>query len=154
MKFKNYKSAIHNFADSFQSIDYMKSGKLAVNVLIDLSNKKVKPFATFDFINETIEPIEARSKESFQLLKDYIDWLPDHFRRHNCDLKKLEKLQITIRTDFDKATTPLGMNNSKEICVSTKTIWKAVDRREQIIEISQTNIIKENYLKIRMPEFQ
>ena len=36
MKYKNYKSAIHNFTHSFMSIDYMKSGRLAVNVLIDL----------------------------------------------------------------------------------------------------------------------
>lgn len=54
MKFKNYKSAIHNFAHSFMSIDYMKSGQLAVNVLINRYNLKMEPEATFDFINKTI----------------------------------------------------------------------------------------------------
>jgi len=56
MKFKNYKSAIHNFAHSFMSIDCMKSGRLAVNVLIDLYNLKHEPEATFDFVNKTIKP--------------------------------------------------------------------------------------------------
>ncbi|MBK9962896.1 MAG: hypothetical protein IPP06_16695 [Saprospiraceae bacterium] len=83
MKFKNYKSAIHNFAHSFMSIDYMKSGRLAVNVLIDLYNLKVEPKATFDFITKTILPTEATTKESNELLKDYLSWLPDHFASHN-----------------------------------------------------------------------
>jgi len=93
MKFKNYKSAIHNIAHSFMSIDYMKSGRLAVNVLIDLYNQKIEPKATFDFINKTIDPTKARTKESNELLNDYLSWLPDHFVRHDCDLTKLEFLK-------------------------------------------------------------
>lgn len=54
MKYKNYKSAIHNFAHSFMSIDYGKSGRLAINVLIDSYNKGFEPKADFDFINLTI----------------------------------------------------------------------------------------------------
>ncbi|MFZ1516077.1 MAG: hypothetical protein WAT21_11795 [Saprospiraceae bacterium] len=154
MKFKNYKSAIHNFAHSFMSIDYMKSGRLAVNVLIDLYNLKVEPKATFDFITKTILPTEATTKESNELLKDYLSWLPDHFASHNCDLTKLEKLEITIWTDFDKAITPQGMSNCKEFVVNTATKWKAYGQDEQTIEISQTEIIKENFIKLRIPEFK
>jgi hypothetical protein len=86
MKFKNYKSAIHNFAHSFMSIDYMKSGRLAINVLIDLNSKGLETKATFDFLRQSIEPTEANSKESKKLLTDYLDWLPDHFTRHDCDV--------------------------------------------------------------------
>ena len=154
MKFKNYKSAIHNFAQSFQSIDYMKSGRLAVNVLVDLANKELEPKATFDFVKRTIAPDEANSKESNQLMNDYLNWLPDHFKSHNCDLDKLEKLQITIWAGFDKAIAPKGMNNSREILVSTITKWKANGRDEQTIEISQTEVIKANYLKLRIPEIK
>ena len=154
MKFKNYKSAIHNFAHSFMSIDYMKSGRLAVNVLIDLYNLKIEPKATFDFVNKTIEPTEAKTKESGELLNDYLGWLPDHFAVHNCDITKLEALKITIWTDFDKAITPPGMSNCKEFEVYTKTRWKADGRNEQIIEILQTEIIKENFIKLRLPEFK
>ena len=154
MKYKNYKSAIHNFAHSFMSIDYMKSGRLAVNVLIDLYNLKHAPKATFDFIDKTITPVEAQTKESKELLNDYLSWLPDHFNRHNCDLTKLEKLEITIWTDFDHAVTPQGMSNCIEFVVHTMTKWKADGRDEQTIEISQTEIIKENFIKLRIPEFK
>ncbi len=154
MKYKNYKSAIHNFAHSFMSIDYTKSGRLAVNVLIDLNNLKIEPKTTFDFINKTIEPSEARTTESGELLNDYLSWLPDHFAAHNCDFTKLETLKITIWTDFTKAITPPGMSNSKEFEVYTKTRWKADGRDEQTIEISQTEIIKENFIKLRIPEFK
>ena len=136
------------------SIDYMKSGRLAVNVLIDLYNSKLESKATFDFINKTILPTDAITKESSELLKDYLTWLPDHFAAHNCDLTKLETLEIAIWTDFDKAITPPGMSNCKEFVVHTLTKWKADERDEQIIEISQTEIIKENFIKLRIPEFK
>lgn len=152
MKFKNYKSAIHNFADSFQSVDYSKSGKLAINVLIHLNNLKLKPTATFDFINKTIQPEEAITKESKKLLSDYLDWLPEHFKNHNCDLDKLEKLTIVISADFEKAFYPQGMNKAKQIGLLTKTNWKADNRNEEIIEISLTEIVDEYYLKTGIPE--
>ena len=72
MKFKNYKSAIHNFAHSFQSIDYTHSGKLAVNVLIELKNKKLPTFVRFDFLNKLIDPPMAISDTSIELMNDYI----------------------------------------------------------------------------------
>lgn len=84
------------------SIDYAKSGQLAVNVLIDLYKQGLETKAAFDFVRQSIEPIEANSKESKRLLADYLDWLPDHFVRHECDLSKLEKLETTISIDFDK----------------------------------------------------
>jgi hypothetical protein len=136
------------------SIDYMKSGRLAVNVLIDLYNLKLEPKATFDFVNKTINPTDASTKESSELLNDYLSWLPGHFAAHNCDLTKLEKLEISISTDFDKAVTPTGMSNSKEFVVHTLTKWQAYGRDEQTIEISQTEIIKENFIKLRIPEFK
>jgi hypothetical protein len=153
MKFKNYKSAIHNFAHSFMSIDYMKSGRLAVNVLIDLHNKGLETRATFDFVRQSIEPTEANSKDAKKLLADYIDWLPDHFTNHNCDLSKLEKLEITISIDFDKAITPHRMNDAIEFVVLTWTNWKADGREEEQIEIKQTEVIKRTFLKSGIPEF-
>ena len=153
MRFKNYKSAIHNFAHSFQSIDYMRSSKLALNVLIAMKNRGFKPIVKFDFLNKTIEPIEAVSKESTQLLNDYIDWLPNHCLNHNCDLDKLEQLQITIWIDFDKAFTPKRMSKIKQITVQTETRWKATDKSEEIINISQEEIINERYLLTGLPEF-
>lgn len=132
----------------------MKSGRLAVNVLIDLHNLKIEPKATFDFINKTILPTEAKTKESSELLNDYLSWLPEHFARHNCDLKKLETFEITIWTDLDNATTPPGMSNCKEFTVNALTRWKADRRNEQTIKISQTEVIKENFIKLRIPEFK
>ena len=152
MKFKNYKSAIHNFADSFQSVDYMKSGKLAFNVLIHLNNLKLNPSATFDFVHKTIQPEEAITKESRQLLNDYLDWLPTHFKNHNCDLDKLEKLVIVISGDFDNAVSPRGMNKSKQITIHTKTNWKADNRDEETIEIAMNEIVDDYFLKNGIPE--
>ena len=154
MKYKNYKSAIHNFAHSFISIDYMKSGRLAVNVLIDLHNLGLETKSTFDFIKMTIQPEKAESKESRQLINDYVSWLPEHFENHNCDLTKLEKLETTIWTDFDKAFSPPKMNNVLEFSVYAITIWKAGGREEQTVEISQTELIKKNFLKLRIPEMK
>lgn len=154
MKYKNYKSAIHNFAHSFMSIDYMKSGRLAINVLIDLYNNGNETKADFDFIKKTIKPKNADSKESRQLMSDYIDWLPEHFDKQNCDLSGLEILQISIWTDFENAVVPQGMNDSVEFSIKTKTRWKATDKELQIIEITQTEIIKRIYLKLRIPEME
>lgn len=152
MKFKNYKSAIHNFAHSFQSIDYTKSGKLAFNVLFHLNNRNLTPSATFDFIKKTIHPTDAINYESKLLLNDYLDWLPSHFINHNCDLDKLEKLSITISAGFDKAYEPPGMNYCKQIRVSTLTLWKADEKEEQTIEVSRDELVGNNFLKIGIPE--
>jgi len=154
MKYKNYNSAIHNFAHSFMSIDYIKSGRLAINVLIDLNNNGIEPKADYDFLKKKIEPKEADSRESRQLVNDYIDWLPEHFQSHDCDLTALEILQISIWTDFDNTTMPQGMNDSVEFTIKTKTRWKATDKDVQIIEIQQTEIIKRTYLKLRIPEIE
>ncbi len=153
MKFKNYKSAIHNFAHSFQSIDYTQSGKLALNVLILLNRLELKPFAIFDFVDKTIQPEEANTKESRQLLDDYLSWLQTHFRNHNCDLDKLEKLIITISADFEKAFTPPGMKKCKQINIRTITSWKADNRNEETIEISLDEVVDDDFLKIGIPEF-
>ena len=154
MKFKNYKSAIHNFTHSFISIDYVKSGRLAVNVLIDLYNLGLESKTTFDFIDKTIQPEKAESKESRQLMNDYLNWLPSHFESHNCDLIKLEKLEVTIWTDFDKAFSPPRMNDTIEFTVNAVTKWKAEGRDEKTIEISQTELIKKTFLKLRIPEIK
>ena len=153
MKFKNYKSAIHNFTHSFQSIDYTQSGKLALNVLILLNRLELKPFAIFDFVNKTIQPEEAITKESRQLLDDYLAWLPTHFRNHNCDLDKLEKLVITISADFEKTFTPPGMKKCMQINIQTITSWKADNRNEETIEISLDEVVDDDFLKIGIPEF-
>ena len=131
----------------------MKSGRLAVNVLIDLYNKGLEARATFDFVRKSIEPTEANSKESKKLLADYLDWLPDHFIKHDCDLSKLEKLEITISIDFDNAIIPVRMNDTIEFVVVTSTNWKADGREEQKIEIKQTEVVKRTFLKSGIPEF-
>lgn len=154
MKYKNYKSAIHNFTHSFISIDYMKSGRLAVNVLFDLHNLGLETKSTFDFVNQTIQPDQAQSKESRQLLNDYLDWLPEHFNNQNCDLSKLEKLETTIWTDFDKAFSPRRMNDKIAFIVNALTKWKVNGREEQLVEISQTELIKKIFLKMKIPEMK
>lgn len=146
MKYKNHKSTIHNFTHSFISIDYMKSGRLAINVLIELHNLGIESKATFDFISKSIKPIEAEYLESLQLMDDYLDWLPEHFNNHNCDLTKLEKLEITFWTDF-KNTLPKERNqNDRIIKVSAKAKWKAIGKNEEIIELSQSEIIPKRML--------
>lgn len=158
MKYKNYKSAVHNFTHSFISIDYMKSGRLAVNVLIDLYNLGLETKTTFDFINKTIQPDEAESKESRQLLSDYLNWLPDHFSKHNCDLTKLEKIEISIWTDFEN-TFPYERNQKDRIFkISALTKWKADGRNDEIIEVTKSEIIPKKFVGVnkipRMTEMQ
>lgn len=152
MKYRNYKSAIHNFTHSLISIDYNISGKLAGNVLIDLLNLKKETQATINFLTGDMTPIEAKTKQSTILVKDYIEWLPIHFKSHNCDLSKIEKLETTISIAFDKATTPPGMNDTIEFTIQASTKWKAIDKEEQIVNISQNELIKKTFLKFRVPE--
>jgi len=104
--------------------------------------------------NKTIQPVQAERKESRQLLLDYLKWLPDHFANHSCDLTKLEKLDITIWTEFDKAFSPPIMDNTLEFTINALTIWKADGRKEQTIRISQIELMKKNFLKLRFPEFK
>lgn len=132
----------------------MKSGRLAVNVLIDLYNLGKDTKATFDFVNKTIKPDEGESQESKQLLNDYLEWLPEHFQSHNCDLRKLEKLETIIWIDFDKAITPQRMNDTIEFTVNAMTKWKTEGQNEQTIDISQIELIKKNFLRLRIPEMK
>jgi len=132
----------------------MKSGRLAVNVLINLNNINIEPKATFNFMGKKIFPAEAETKESQELLNDYLRWLPEHFVSHNCDLTKLEKLEITIWSDFSNPITPLGMSDCKEIMIYASTIWKADGRDEQIINISQIEVVKGSFLKYGIPEIK
>lgn len=136
----------------------MKSGRLAINVLIDLYNLGLETRTTFDFINKIIEPIQAESKESRQLLNDYLNWLPEHFQNHNCDLAKLEKLEILIWTDFIN-TLPNERNQKEKIFkISALTKWKAVGRNDEIIEVTQSEIIPKKLVGLekipRMTEMQ
>lgn len=124
----------------------MKSGRLAVNVLIELHNLGIESKATFDFINKSIKPKEAEYLESRQLMEDYLNWMPEHFNNHNCDLNKLEKLEITFWTDF-KNTLPNERNlNDRIFKVSAKIKWKAIGKNEEIIELSQSEIIPKRML--------
>jgi hypothetical protein len=132
----------------------LKSGRLAVNVLIELYKLGLETKTTFDFINKTIKPDQAESKESRQLINDYLNWLPDHFKVHNCDLIKLEKLETTIWVDFDKAFSPLRMSDTIQFTVNAVTKWKSDGRDEQTVEISQSELIKKSYLKLRIPEMK
>jgi hypothetical protein len=86
------------------------------------------------------------------LLNDYHDWLPTHFKNHNCDLNKLEKLTINVSADFDRAFYPPGMNKAKQISIKTNTNWKADNRDEETIEITLNEIVDDYYLKTGIPE--
>lgn len=154
MKDKNYKSAIHNFAHSFMSVDYTRSGHLALNSVIELYNAGKETKAIFDFINKDIQPDEAISPSSVQLLNDYLNWLPEHLESHNCDLFKLEKLELIIWTEFHKAITPEGMKDTIEFEVNIEGKWKLYDREEQSVSISNIELMKESFLKSKIPELK
>jgi hypothetical protein len=66
----------------------------------------------------------------------------------------LEKLEITFWTDFDKAITPPRMNDTKEFKVNALTRWKAEGKDEQEISISLVELIKQNFLTLRIPEIK
>jgi hypothetical protein len=46
------------------------------------------------------------------------------------------------------------MNDTIEFTVNAVTIWKADGREEQTTGISQTELIKKNFLKLRIPEMK
>ena len=95
---------------------------------------------------ETAQQLEADGWSSLVM--------PDHFENHKCDLTKLEKLETTFWTDFDKAFSPRRMNIAIEFTVSAATTWKAEGREEQTIEIAQTELISKTFLKLRIPEIK
>jgi hypothetical protein len=134
------------------SIDYSKSGRLAVNVLIDLYNVRLKSKFKIDFINIEIQPERAKTERSNQLIKDYLNWLPKHFVSHNYDLAKLEILTIEVLVDFDRAFVPTRMNDALQFDVIAKTTWKAKGRNKEIMELKETELIKKEFLKLGIPE--
>lgn len=153
MKYKNYKSVIHNFANSFQSIDYTRSSILVCNILFDLNNKAFPSNVTFDFINKTITPKEALNEAVEKLLVDYLEWLPELCLSQNCDAGKIEKLIINVNIDYNRIFTPQGMPDFKEIIVNSITNYKIFDKPEQTIAISRDELISNNYLVNGFPVF-
>lgn len=153
MKYKNYKSAIHNFGHSFQSIDYTKSGKLAFNSLVLLNNRGLEPNVTFDFINKRIHPIEAENDSSIKLLNDYLNWLPEHFLNHNCDTNNLKRLEINIKSSFIDLTSPDKMDYCKQVEIETLIKWQANGKETETIEFKEIELVKKEYFKIGVPEY-
>ncbi len=80
MKVKNFKSVIHNFSDSLQSIDYRISSLLVFDEIVLLHSKHGLSAIEFDFVNKTIAPKIAENKNTKQILDDYlstyIEYLP------------------------------------------------------------------------------
>jgi hypothetical protein len=132
------------------SVDCMKSQQLALNILIDLYNRGLESIVTFNFTESTIKPEKAESKASRQLMEDYLDWLPDHFNNHNCDLVKLQKLEITTWIEFDNAFTPPRMSDMIQFDFHARTKWKADDKEEQAFEIYQTEIVNRYSYKLNL----
>ncbi len=134
------------------SIDYMKSGRLAINVLIDLNNIGKPTEFKIDFISKNISPEESISDHSQQLMIDYLDWLPEHLRNHNCDEHLLEKLEIKMWADFNSASSPQGMKSDIEIQIHCQAEWKVSGRNENIIDMSQAEIISKRFIRNGIPE--
>ena len=134
------------------SIDYMKSGRLAINVLIDLNNLGKQTEFKIDFINKHISPEESISDHSQQLMLDYLDWLPEHLRNHNCDEHLLEKLEIKMWADFNSAFSPPGMRNDLEVQINCQAKWKISGRDESVIDITQAEIISKRFIQNGVPE--
>ncbi len=152
MKYKNYKSAIHNLSHSFQSVDYRISSELVFNILVELNNNNINSSTTFDFINKTIEPKEADNLMSHKLMEDYLSWLPEHFSNHNCDLSGLEKLIIKVDADFKSTFTPERMKWAKQICIETQTVWKAFERDEELVNIVENVVVNEKFMESGFPK--
>ena len=152
MKYKNYNSAIHNFTHSFISIDFSKSGKLAFNYLIDLNNNGLISKANFDFISKTVTPNLTTNKNVNQLIKDYSDWLPIHFKNHNCNIEKLNKLEIKFSIDLENLNKIPSMQDTVEIELKALVTWQAFDKEEKTIELNNKEVIKGSFLKTGIPE--
>lgn len=153
MRINKYKSAVHNFSYSFQSIDHTRSGKIAINGLIKLRNLGFSPKMSFNFITKQIEPKLMCNEWSLKLLNDYLDWLPEHFKNQNCDIAKVIELRIEISANFEDMNIPYGLNDTKNIQVITNTYWKIERSKMQHLEISKDELIKFVYLKNGLIEF-
>jgi hypothetical protein len=152
MKVRNYKSAIHNFAHSFQSIDYSQSGKLAMNVLLRFHHLTGGTSVQFDFIHRTISPVGAITESGIKLMNDYLVWLPNLLLSQNCDKDALELLIIKLTSNFKHAITPKGMPDAIELIVTTETTYKLKERDEKVIIINQDEIISKSFLQGLIPE--
>lgn len=133
------------------SIDFTHSGVLAVNTLIELFKNGRKQEVTFDFIDNVLRPSSIDTEENRLLLSDYKTWLPVLFESHNCDLSKIEVLMITITTNFEQAVISEGMDYAIEFTLSGTVKWKATDRKEEKIELSEKELINKTYLKTGIP---
>jgi len=80
--------------------------------------------------------------------------MPEHFLNHNCDLNKLEKLEIIIWGDFDSVNSPTEMRHDWKFTTSSLTTWKADSRDEQTLETSENMLFTKNFLERRIPEIE
>ncbi|MEJ2373139.1 MAG: hypothetical protein P8Y22_03960, partial [Sulfurimonas sp.] len=83
---------------------------------------------------------------------DYLDWLPEHLKNHNCDDLLLEKLEIKMWTDLNGAFSPSGMKNDLEVQINCQTMWKISGRDENVLDISQAEIISKKNIHNGIPE--
>jgi hypothetical protein len=140
LKIKQYKSIIHNFAHSLQSYDFTHSEKVVFDILADSYCSKGISWIEFDFISETIHPIESNNSNSNQLLTNYTHWLPEFVTGQNADINILESLIIKIEIDFETHRRPDGMKHSIELKQTTKACYKVRDREVKEIFIEEIDV--------------
>ncbi len=136
MKSKNFKSVIHNFAYSLQSIDYTRCRFSVFYELIQLNTLHGLENIEFDFIKNTISPKEAINDHTVTILEDYGTWLPKLCESQNCDFNYIETLTIKISLDFDHITRPLEMKTTFQIQTQSHTIYKIKDKNSAYIDLT------------------
>ena len=148
MKVKNFKSIIHNFSDSLQSIDFRISDKLIFDEILLLHDEYGINTVEFDFIKRTIIPSLATNANTQNILDDYANWLPELIESQNCEAEYLNSLLISVSVDFEKLRQPVNMSDTVEVTINTTAKYQIREREEKTINLTLTEL----YLKRNFPK--
>ena len=142
MKRKNLKSVIHNFAHSFQAVDYRISQYPLLIELCSLYKEQGITSIEVDMLTKVVKPELARKQGIIERIQDYADWLPELCRSQEVNPAIIKELCLAVTAAFDSATVYRSSRNER--VVQIETIYSCRDDLGNILEgrIVENEVVK------------
>ena len=92
MKYKNIKSAIHNFGHSFVSLmNYVDDDYIIDEMNKLVTNNKLNELS-INFLTGQVEPKSIETKRIKKSISYYQEWLPKHLKSHEIEPSTINQL--------------------------------------------------------------
>ena len=127
MKYKNIKSVLHNFGDSFTSDSNVVAGDVALGYLARRAIRMKRHEFHFDILRGTSVPVELASPPIDASVTAYTAWLPKLLESQNVHRSVLSSASLLLTFDLTRVSTSIGFPDSSEMPVDC--IVSAADDR-------------------------